>query len=79
MMHDGNRFTRLSKVLAVVLLGLFLVTFFAPSSKEYLTLVPGRCVSAAAVAGCMPILLQCQHQLCSVSAVQNTGADQLVW
>lgn len=42
MMHDGHRFTRLSKVLAVVLLGLFLVTYFAPSSKEYLTLVPGR-------------------------------------
>ncbi|KAF6261762.1 eukaryotic integral membrane protein-domain-containing protein [Scenedesmus sp. NREL 46B-D3] len=42
MMHDGPRFTRLSKVLAVVLLGLFLVTFFAPTSKEYLTLIPGR-------------------------------------
>lgn len=30
-------------MLAIVLLGLFFVTFFAPSSKEYLSLVPGRC------------------------------------
>jgi hypothetical protein len=57
MMHDSQRFTRLSKVLAAVLLGLFLVTFFAPSSKEYLTLVPGRYVMADAAAGRMLQLL----------------------
>lgn len=38
------RFTRLSKVLAVILLVLFLAAFFAPSSRAYLSLVPGRCV-----------------------------------
>lgn len=39
---DGPRFTRLSKVLAGLLLLLFGVTALAPSSRAYLTLVPGR-------------------------------------
>jgi hypothetical protein len=58
MMHEGHRFTRLSKVLAVVLLGLFLVTYFAPSSKEYLTLVPGRYYIALSGARCTPVLAE---------------------
>jgi hypothetical protein len=42
MALDQPRFTRLSKVFAVVLLVLFAAAFFAPSSRAYLTLVPGR-------------------------------------
>jgi hypothetical protein len=42
MVLDQPRFTRLSKVFAVVLLVLFAAAFFAPSSRAYLTLVPGR-------------------------------------
>ncbi len=34
--------TRLSKVLAAVLLTLFLVEFFVPDTSDYLALVPGR-------------------------------------
>lgn len=41
-MSDGGRFTRLSKVLAGFLLLLFAAAFFAPSSRAYLSLVPGR-------------------------------------
>jgi len=49
-MADGGRFTRLSKVLAVVLLALFAAVYIAPSSSGYLSLVPGR-YSIAQVAG----------------------------
>lgn len=42
---DGSaRFTRLSKAISAVLLVLSAVTFFVPSSRAYLTLVPGRWV-----------------------------------
>lgn len=56
---DQPRFTRLSKVLAAVLLVLFAAAFFAPSSRAYLSLVPGRCVPGHGVeqlqAHCTPL------------------------
>lgn len=38
----GANFTRLSKLVCAILAIFTAVTFFVPSSRDYLTLVPGR-------------------------------------
>ena len=41
-MDGAARFTRLSKAISLIILLLCAITFFAPSTRAYLTLVPGR-------------------------------------